>query len=173
MLYATGSGPGVGTSRKTINDGNWHTIEIKREKSKKLVTGSLTIDNGEPVEITWPDGATSLNFALPIYVGGMDTSDDRYTYMSEKIGEAAAASLVGCINNIQYRNKTDNTWTSYGSKDKDVSTQGCFENQEDGAFIQAGGGSLALGMFNRCDSFGGCARMGFKTVSDSSHGCNE
>ena len=69
----------------------------------------------------------------------------RYTYMSEKLGPALTASLVGCIDKIEYRGKGETDWTPYGTETRTINTQPCFENQEDGAFIPAAGGTLALG----------------------------
>jgi len=37
-------------------------------------------------------------------------------------------------------------WVPYGSVFEPVDVEGCFENQEDGAYIPVTGGSLALGM---------------------------
>ncbi|XP_067931597.1 laminin subunit alpha-like [Watersipora subatra] len=144
-----GGGSGGATSRKVINDGRWHSVEIRRERtqteSNKVVNGALIIDSEKPLDITWPGGSTALKFVLPVYVGGMNMDADSYVYMSEKLGFASTASLVGCIDQIEYLPKEDNAqWISYGEA-KSFSTQGCFENQEDGVFIPLTGGAMALG----------------------------
>lgn len=73
-------------------------------------------------------------------------ADGRYRYMAEKIGPASAASLVGCIDKIQFHGKEkSDKWVPYGTEASAVKTQGCFDNQEDGVFIPQAGGSLAIG----------------------------
>lgn len=121
-------------------------VEFKRERNSGVVAGELIIDQGEPVLISWPlGGATALNINTPIYVGGLDMSDVRYTYMAEKIGPGSVASLVGCVDKIQYRAKKGDVWLDYGTPNEQMNTQACFENQEDGAFIPTTGGALAVG----------------------------
>lgn len=65
--------------------------------------------------------------------------------MAVKVGESSAASLVGCIDKLEYKGKDGDEWTPYGTETKSVNTQSCFENQEDGAFMPTSGGALALG----------------------------
>ena len=131
-----------------INDGQWHSIEILRRLNSGSLTGTFTIDETDPIAITWPGTSTSLNFQLPLYVGGINMEDGRYEYMAKKIGAASASSLVGCIDKIQYRGKADDDeWTDYGKETRQFNTQGCFDSQEDGAFIPTTGGTLVLGIF--------------------------
>lgn len=121
-------------------------VELRRERNAGVVTGGLTIDDGEEVPANWPSSEnTALNIDKPVYVGGLNIKDQRYTYMSEKIGPRSAASLVGCVDKIQYREKDAQEWIDYGAPTETVNTQACFENQEDGAFIPATNGALAVG----------------------------
>lgn len=129
-------------------------VEFKRERNAGVVTGELIIDEGEAVQVSWPEGgATALNINTPIYVGGLDMNDVRYTYMAEKIGPASAASLVGCVDKILYREKKADAWVDYGSPRNMINTQACFENQEDGAFIPTTGGALAVGTYTNRVSY--------------------
>jgi len=80
-------------------------------------------------------------------------ADMRYSYMAAKIGAGSASSLVGCIDKIQYREKGDAEFVDYGTPQKSFSTQACFNNQEDGAFIPEGEGSLAVSKYFSIGSF--------------------
>lgn len=134
-------------SSKAINDGEWHVVEFRRQRNAGVVSGELIIDEKETVPVNWPEGgATALNINTPLYVGGLDMEDVRYRYMAEKIGPSSAASLVGCIDKIQYRSKDgEDGWLDYGSETKAVNAQACFDDQEDGAFIPTTKGYLAMG----------------------------
>ena len=77
MYNVLGSGSGMATSKKAINDGQWHTIEFLRVRDEGVVTGELIVDEEEPLPVVWPSGATTLNFNPPIYLGGLDMDDIR------------------------------------------------------------------------------------------------
>lgn len=72
-----GQGPSIAVSTKAINDGKWHIIEIMRMRDGGVLSGYMQIDEEEKLNVTWPEGASSLNVKLPIYVGGLDMSDSR------------------------------------------------------------------------------------------------
>lgn len=134
-------------SSQAINDGEWHVVEFRRQRNAGVVTGELIIDETEAIPVSWPEGgATALNINTPVYIGGLNMQDVRYRYMAQKIGPSSAASLVGCIDKIQYRTKESaDGWLSYGTESNAVNTQACFDDQEDGAFIPASDGYLAVG----------------------------
>jgi len=70
-----GGGSATARSANQINDGEWHTLELNRTAIKiegqttREAYGSLTTD-GEIDTVKFPAGGTSLNIALPIYIGG-------------------------------------------------------------------------------------------------------
>ncbi|XP_066588247.1 laminin subunit alpha [Prorops nasuta] len=134
--FDCGSGPALLTSKKKINDNQWHNIIFKREGNY----GELAIDD-EPEITGYSEGHTmAINVSPPFYVGGVLPELNRAA--SATIG--VNKTFSGCLGNFMLNGQ------QVGEASAKIGVIPCSKRVELGLFFYPGNGS---NLFKAIDKF--------------------
>ncbi|XP_006029235.2 laminin subunit alpha-2 [Alligator sinensis] len=130
--YDLGHGNTSTMLAKSINDGQWHTIKIARNKQE----GILTVD-GVSNSTTSPKKADILDVVGMLYVGGLPIN-----YTTRRIGPVVY-SIDGCIRNFKMTESSidlDNPTSSFN-------VGKCFTSAEKGTYFDGTGFAKTVGAY--------------------------
>ncbi|XP_038057388.1 laminin subunit alpha-like isoform X2 [Patiria miniata] len=130
-----GSGPLLIESPENVNDGNWHTVVMKRVGE----LGELIIDG----QLVNKDEIAGRNIFLrtttPVYIGGVD-SEVAAAMKANKVDPLSRVSFVGCLRGFMLGQ--DAADTPIGEPDNVVEVEPCTGIIEPGVFFGNEGGWL-------------------------------
>jgi len=118
--FNNGKGNAETVSKRTINDGKWHSIKVKRFKRK----GVLYIDK-KKYKANSPKGDTKMDVDRTLYVGGVSP------YLEHKVG-SISKSMDACITNLVIGKHKKTLRSALQNR----GVEKCYQNVEKGAFFE-------------------------------------
>ncbi|KAJ0061005.1 hypothetical protein NL108_004717 [Boleophthalmus pectinirostris] len=132
--YDLGHGNTSGCVPFSINDGNWHTIRVNRNKQRAV----LTIDSKYMKQMFSPKKADLLDVVGVIYVGGLPQN-----YTTKRIGPILY-SVNGCVRNFKMHGSAVSSPLEDFKVDMQTPSSShmvgrCFVSTEPGTYFQGNG----------------------------------
>jgi len=93
LRYDMGSGVATVRSEKVLKPGKWHNVKATRGPQ---TSGSISVDNEEPVTGRSPGNKRGLNLGTMLYLGGWDQSE---VTLSPRVGVNSGFS--GCVSKVK------------------------------------------------------------------------
>jgi hypothetical protein len=93
LRYDMGSGVATVRSEKVLKPGKWHYVKATRGPQ---TSGSISVDNEEPVTGRSPGNKRGLNLGTMLYLGGWDQSE---VTLSPRVGVSSGFS--GCVSKVR------------------------------------------------------------------------
>ncbi|XP_072040765.1 basement membrane-specific heparan sulfate proteoglycan core protein-like [Amphiura filiformis] len=93
--FDSGSGPAIIQSPLNLTAHQWYDIVAERN----LRDGSLVVNGGEAIKGQSPGNSQGLNLKLPLFIGGIDETED----IPDKVG--ITKGFVGCIVEVEIDGK--------------------------------------------------------------------
>jgi laminin alpha 3/5 len=131
--FNCGGGTAIIKTEKTYNDGEWHMVEISRQRR----TGHIKVDGQDEQHGHSPNEESSLNVKSPIFVGGLSEVAAKGTV---NIMRGIGNSFPGCIRKVIVQGQLQ----KLGRDSIGYDTQPCSSKSESGVFFHAGGGYLKV-----------------------------
>nr|XP_033777434.1 agrin isoform X2 [Geotrypetes seraphini] len=97
LRFNTGSGPGVITSKVSIQPGKWHQLVVSRNRR----SGMLSVDGEPHVNGESPPGTDGLNLDSDLFLGG--APEDQIPLVAERT--SVTSGLKGCIRLLDVNNQ--------------------------------------------------------------------
>ncbi|XP_077990917.1 laminin subunit alpha-2-like [Glandiceps talaboti] len=113
------------SSNVAVNDGEWHSIVLTRNRR----TGTVAVDGGDEVRDRAPEGASSMDIKTSLFIGGVSES------LAVPRLEQVVNSLDSCIRKFQISGTTIDLAAPLAS----VDVTPCYRQVENGAYFEGNG----------------------------------